>query len=181
MGEGRRNGEPRLTPTFSCALARPERCLFWEMQSRCHIKYNSLPFPPRLRLRPRRRLSLSLSLPFYGTPLDFHGNRGTLTLGLAVARRLCENYRPFPFFPIAPSFQENAANLSLSRLSFHHPSFPLSLFPPKIHRDRRFRFLDRRTHCPVPGYPSVHPSSTRLFLPGLHLFLGASFILEEKL
>lgn len=167
MGEGRRNGEPRLTPTFSCALARPERCLFWEMQSRCHIKYNSLPFPPRLRLRPRRRLSLSLSLPFYGTPLDFHGNRGTLTLGLAVARRLCENYRPFPFFPIAPSFQENAANLSLSfslsRLSFHHPSFPLSLFPPKIHRDRRFRFLDRRTHCPVPGYPSLEhtPLSAR--------------------
>lgn len=126
------------------------------MQSRCHIKYNLLPFPPRLRLRPRCRLSLSLSLPFYGTPLDFHGNRGTLTLGLAVARRLCENYRPFPFFPIAPSFQENAANLSLSLLS---------LFLPRG-TPGRFRFLDRRTHCPVPGYLSFCYTCSSELYPG---------------
>lgn len=126
------------------------------MQSRCHIKYNLLPFPPRLRLRPRCRLSLSLSLPFYGTPLDFHGNRGTLTLGLAVARRLCENYRPFPFFPIALSFQENAANLSLSLLSLFLP-------PPPSRYTRPF---------PLSRSPYAL-SRTRLSLFLLHLFLGA--------
>lgn len=130
------------------------------MQSRCHIKYNLLPFPPRLRLRPRCRLSLSLSLPFYGTPLDFHGNRGTLTLGLAVARRLCENYRPFPFFPIAPSFQENAANLSLSPLIV-----PLSSSL-EVHQAVSAFSIAVRT---VP-YPAISLSATPV---------PRSFILEE--
>lgn len=123
------------------------------MQSRCHIKYNLLPFPPRLRLRPRCRLSLSLSLPFYGTPLDFHGNRGTLTLGLAVARRFLRKLQAISVFSDCPLLpRKRGQPLSLSPLivppSRYTRPFPLSRSPYALSRTRLSLFL-------------------------LHLFLGA--------
>lgn len=79
---------------FLRPLGRRARCLFWEMQSRCHIKYNVFPFPlhfpsscaPSAASRPPSVMERGVAAP----PLNFHADQRTLTLGLAVVCKLCE-------------------------------------------------------------------------------------------
>lgn len=96
------------------------------MQSRCHIKYNVFPFPSIFHFPSSTTAAAAAPCVFFALPpslsplppcssplfdvmargvaappLNFHAGRGTLTLGPAVVRKLCE-VQAVLFFLIAP-------------------------------------------------------------------------------